>query len=413
MLPLNSEITFFPVIRALNITDGWNVEGTPHNRAIWQHNIAIPAQCGDYVVRNLLQWNTRSLFINKDYMQLKEGLIKAGFQVIKEDREKAVLFNPSPSSYFMRLERNALAIGKASPGLVMNYPWMVQGRSAFLEDYLPEELAHFKLVYLTEPQVRDFRRFEEIVAGLAKSGKTVIIEPGREETWPFFGTNPYWEKILSGSKLVPVKGSPYPHKEIPLEPDPSGQAPAMGNMDGIWMELVTGDKRVPVIGYKSVGGGRVYFVGLALGQQLQTGPGREIRALLEQLMDLARPHKGIVPAPFPVSNASWRHDGFSFEYSLEKPEPAWISVTYTPRWKALVDGEKLPVYSLENLILVNLPPGRHAVTFKYGMTWVGWAGIALSAVSLIFAAVICLKFRSMEEWLGRFSMGKVIEKIAE
>ncbi|MDD3268859.1 MAG: hypothetical protein PHX14_06010 [Syntrophomonadaceae bacterium] len=46
-------------------------------------------------------------------------------------------------------------------------------------------------------------------------------------------------------------------------------------------------------------------------------------------------------------------------------------VTYTPRWKATIDGKPWLVYNTKNLILLKLPAGQHQVKIKYGMSWVG------------------------------------------
>ncbi|MHB8155978.1 MAG: 6-pyruvoyl-tetrahydropterin synthase-related protein [Desulfocucumaceae bacterium] len=115
LFPLDSAITYLPLLKGLNMGDGWNIEGTPHNKTIWLHNIAIIEQCGEYVVKNLLQWNTRSVIVNKKYSSIIKNLQALGFQPIKEDQEKILLYNPQKSSYFLHDERNTIAIGRASP----------------------------------------------------------------------------------------------------------------------------------------------------------------------------------------------------------------------------------------------------------------------------------------------------------
>jgi len=314
----------------------------------------------------------------------------------------------------MRQNKSGIVLGKASLGVIEYFPWLAWGQSPVLEEYPKDLLDSFQLIYIIEPEVRNFNRFQDIIAGLAAAGKTVIIEMGLAETWPVFGTNLYWDKIFPGAALVATPGSPFA-KSVSLDPDPGGQAPVMGNLDGVWLEMRAGDLRAPAVGFKYINGSRVYFVGLAMGQMLNSSHGREIRAILEQLMDLARPNKNYVPAPFPVSGANWGHDRFSFEYTLERPEPVWISITYAPRWKASVDGAPVPVYNLENLLLVNLPAGRHTVTFKYGMTWVGWTGIGLSALSALIAAVICINMKKLEARLNRTGdfFRRVVEAIAD
>ena len=387
--PVGSETTYFPMLRGLNMADGWNIEGTPHNRAIWQHNIAIPIGCGDYVIRNLLQWNVRAVMVSNSYQQLQERLKEAGFAERLRDAGKTLLISSLPSSYFMQMDRNAIAIGKAAAGLVMHFPWIVQGVSYSLEDYSPQELAPFRLIYLIEPEVKDLRRFEEKLRALAAAGKMVIIEPGKADFWPVGGSIPYREKVVPGACLSPgpVAGSLF-NSAFSLGNDVEGELPVIGNLDEVWLEMVAGGVRAPVVGWKNVDGGRVYFVGLALGQQLGTACGGQIKALLERLMDLAAPRKEIFLLPFEVQEAEWGHDSFQFRYSADKTELVWVSVTYSRRWKAFLDGEPLLVRNLENLILLELPAGEHEVILRYGMTWVSWLGIGIALLALLMLVLI-------------------------
>jgi hypothetical protein len=309
-----SESNYFSMLNNLSITSGWNPEGSSHFRTLLLHNIAIPGGYSDYVVKNLLQWNTRYVFLDHAHSELTESLISNGFELIKDDKTKAVLFNSIPSSYFMRQERNAIAIGRASPGLIMTFPWLVQGYSSYLEDYSEKYLSRFSLIYLVEPEVRSFNKFEEILGKLAGEGKTVIVEMGRAENWPVLGIVPYWETIVSGAEILPINDSPFEQRFI-LDADPKGRASALGNLDEVWMEVKMGEKHLPALGYKYSGGNRVYFLGLALSQQLESSlkwsrgvnakssSGDDIKDLLEQLMDLAEPHKSIVPAAFPVKES--------------------------------------------------------------------------------------------------------------
>ncbi|WP_061213518.1 6-pyruvoyl-tetrahydropterin synthase-related protein [Syntrophomonas wolfei] len=386
-----SHIAYFPMIKGLNMTDGWSIEGTPHNRALWQHNTAIAANCNDYIIRNLLFWNTRSAFIDNRWKKLIEGLQDKGFRLIKEDDKKSILFNPTPSSYFLRQERDALVIGQAAINFEMYFPWMLRGYSSCLEDYPREYLSGFKLIYLIEPEVKDFTSFQRMVEELAEADKVVIVSMGRGETWPLLDVIPYWETIESDYRLKTCENAGITG-EAWLEADPTGQVPALGNLDETWAVMQGEDREVPAIGYKEVNGHRVYFVGLALGQQLNSADGEQIRMMLEQLMDLAHPNKSIVPHPFPVLEDEWRHDGFSFSYDSREPRPVLVSVTYTPRWKAWLDGKALPVQNMDNLIYIQLPAGKHQVSFHYGMSWVGKLGIVLSLLFLLLVALFYYYF---------------------
>lgn len=393
--PCNSDISYFPMLHKLNMTDGWNIEGSLHNRAIWQHNIAIPNHCSHYVVRNLLSWNTRSVYIDNRYNEVIDELKKRNFIVLKKDSTKTVLFKYDPSSYFYRQKRDALVLGKAALSLEMNFPWMIRGYSTFLEDYKDSYLIRFKLIYLIEPEYRDFEEFQRIVEKLAKADKIVIVSMGRDKTFPLLDIIPYWENIDSKSQIITTNKGPLEGTAI-LEADPGGQVPAIGNTDMLWAAVDGAGRKIPAIGYKEVKGHKVYFVGLALGQQLNSSHGKEMKNMLEQLMDLAHPNKSIMPTPFPINQDEWYYDGFKFDYNTKQPAPIQVSVTYTPRWKASIDGKPWPVENMENLIYIKLPAGQHRVSFHYGMTWVGWLGIGLSLLSLLMLIAIYYYFDKIE-----------------
>lgn len=410
LIPMGSEISYFPMTKNLNMTDGWNIEGTPHMYTLWLHNTAISGNYCDYVIKNLKCWNTRSLFVDHRYTSLQRALIQNSFRPIARDKQKILYYNEQPSSYFMVQNRNALVIGKSAPGIEMTFPWMVQGFSNFLEDYPPQYLQQFKVIYLAEPEVRDLLKMQKIIKELAAADKTVIIDMGRSKLWPICGVNPYWEVISPSARLVSTPDSPF-KKDFSLNPDPTGQAAALGNLDSVWAEMIKDDIRIPVLGYKNVGQHRVYFVGLSLGQHIDSAvkwingsnsssiDSKDTKDIIETIINLSKPDKQFAPPPFPVEQPIWTYNGFHFSYKSQQALPLLISVTHSPRWKAQIDGQPLEVYNLENLLMVNLPPGNHRVTFEYGMTWVGRTGVVLSLISLILVLLVGLNLTKLNKLL--------------
>jgi|GEM_PF-1785856 len=398
---------YFAMVNGLNSTHG-NSTSSPYSITNVQYNIAVSSQCPDYIVKNLLNWNTRYVYLNGEYEPLRDDLLQHGFYE-KKDTQDVTLISPTPSSYFMRQQRDSIAIGLAAAPLVVTFPWLVQGESATLENYMPQYLDKFKLIYLIEPDVKDFKKFQQMVFDLLDAGKTVVVSMGNSKVWPLAGIIPYWENIPSDSKLMPTDGSPF-KQQISLDPDPYGQTPAMGNLDVIWMQMEAGTKHVPAIGYKNVNGHRLYFVGLSLDKQLNAtarwsrgyqadiSHSKEIASLFEQIMDISQPNKNIVPEPFPVYDERWGHDSFSFKYKSDQPVSVLVSITHSLHWKGKLDSSPLNVQQLENLILLDLPAGEHQVAMNYGMTWVGWLGMALSIFSILIVILIYFRF----EYLHRF-----------
>ncbi len=382
--PTHSAITFFPMLMGLNTADGWNIEGTLHNRAIWQHNIAISIDQNEYVVRNLLRWNVRTAIISTSYPNLIECLKNYGFRIIGGDTERVLMKSDHPSSYLVRPTGTGVALGKAARTLVMHFPWLVEGHSTSLEAYKPEELESYKLIYIIEPDIANLSEFENQVRDLADSGKTVIIEWGRADAWPLLGTFPFWDRILPGSYLQPT--DVHWSNSIALEPDPSGQATFIDDLSVVLFDAIAGDTRGSAIGYVQIGNGRVYFVGLSLGQTLHLSHGREVSAILEAIMSEAGVSKNIVPSAFSVTDAQWSSAGCTFKYEASEDKSVWISVTYSPRWKAFVDGHQIDVGRVDNLVHLDLPSGSHTVSLRYGSSWVSRAGLILSM--LFFAGCV-------------------------
>lgn len=389
----NSEIAYFPFLQGLNMTDGWNIEGTPHCRSIWLHNIALSRGASDYVTRNLLRWNAQFVLINSRFEDLRTSLTMHGFDLISDHSSITFLRSSSESSYFMKADTDSLAIGVASPHVVMHFPWFVQGQSDYLEDYSDSMLSSYRLIYLAEPRVRSVHRFEQIVRNLVAHGKIVYIEWGRADALPIFGTLPVWYSAIEGTSLEPTSRLSS-LSGVPLPPDPSGRVVLFDNLDEVLWNFVSKGQSTPAIGYMNIDAGRLCFVGLALSQMLTTDGGLAAKPVLEAVLDLASPNKSFVPAPFDVLNSHWRHDGFSFEYEVDEQTPIIVSITHSPRWKATIDGTSLPIGQTENLIRLDLPAGRHSVNFTYGVTWVTWMGLALS---LFFASIVMAVHRYLKK----------------
>jgi uncharacterized membrane protein len=417
--PVNSNMTYFPLLYDFNMADGWNIEGTPHNHALWLHNTALSCDCDMYAVKNLMQWNAHSVLISRNYVNLKKAMEGIGYSEIDGFEGLILMHNPSKSSYFYKQNRDAIAIGKGIEGFSMSFPWVVAGESPNLDDYSEEELSPYKLIYFIEPDIKDLSAFEERVKQLSKQGKTIMIEMGRTEEWPILGVMPYDVTYDSSASLKPNKSTltDIKYRYIPLTY--SGQSCALSGLDTVYYTLKqksdTGE--YPAIGAKKVEGKNIYFVGMGLSQLLSPSVIRtlglvaiqpemserdnDIKTLLELLMDNAKPSKKILLDPFYPDSSVWSYNSAAFKYSMDKPDDIIISLTTTPRWKIFLDGKPIPSYNFENLILLKLPAGTHSVELKYERTWVGWTGVALSILSFILILLADSYFNHIYRFLSR------------
>jgi hypothetical protein len=76
--------------------------------------------------------------------------------------------------YASRKKRNCYWSGSAQTG--DEFSMVCSGKSASLEDYTQSYLQPFNLIYLIEPEVKDFGKFQNSVSKLADSGKLSLYQ---------------------------------------------------------------------------------------------------------------------------------------------------------------------------------------------------------------------------------------------
>ena len=104
-----------------------------------------------------------------------------------------------------------------------------------------------------------------------------------------------------------------------------------------------------------------------------------------------------------VTEHHWDYNGGSFTYESDMQQDVIVSVTYTPRWTATVDGKEIPVGQMEHLITLTLPAGRHTVELKYGITVYGLVGYIISAVGVVLFLVLMLAWNGIVRLYDRMS----------
>lgn len=424
--------TYFPLSNDLNISDGWNIEGTPHNRAIWNFVIANPSGCFDYIAKNLAYWNVRYLLLNEEFMQVAQELAdKYQFRFTAKRGGHSFYYSKVQSSYFLVDHRNALLFGAGAPGLAMEFPYLINEQRNSITDYSLKELKKYKLIYLCEPEVKTKQEKEAIeatVEELIDSGITVLIEPATAEGYALFDVTvadvaledePYIQKqpgsrINTGIEIIPIDES-------------MKFGRAIFGLEDVYYKLSQNGGRLEndIIGAKKAGSGEVIFIGKHLSQYLKAVYSRnwgvppdstgypecsdDVKALFEDIFSTYGVNKDFWPDPFPVKKADWNYKGVDFEYSSPTAKEMTVSVTYSPRWKATLDGKLIPVGQKENLITLDLPAGDHEVKLTYGLTKYGIAGYIISLLGLlifilflIFYDIIMYHFRQVCTKTSRF-----------
>jgi hypothetical protein len=150
----------------------------------------------------------------------------------------------------------------------------------------------------------------------------------------------------------------------------------------------------PVLGYKNVGNGRVWFVGVNLLYYAQLAHQDGLRDYIRaNVLGGTSVSTSLTMRPLAVQGYAETPTGLSFIYESAEPVSALVSYTYSPRWRATIDGIAVAMDSRDHLIRLSLPPGVHQVDIRYdafGTIWpvLGWAvgilgGVCAAAVWLV------------------------------
>lgn len=416
---IGSSEVYFSYLHNYNISNGWNIEGTTQNRIIYNNNIAFPIKEYGYILKEIALWNVKYLLLDDSYIDIM-GPLKTdlGFEEAEENREGlTLLVNDQPSSYYLLDHRNALIVSDGLQGLSINFPNLVQGKSENLWDYSEEELQEYDLIYIIEPTIdsrTDKSRFEKKVTDLVNTGVKVIIEAAPSNIFDIFGVQTKDEVFEGSPNLTVTELSPIQTGDVSIDKN-SYYARVRGlyGLDEVYADFKydNSDIRTNVLGTKKVGKGEVVFVGAHLSQYLSgvyvrnNGIGAlndtvkansdKIKNIFEQLFQYYNVNEAYLPEVFgDVTEQDWGYDGGSFTYDSEQTKKVTVSVTYSPRWTAVIDGKSISLDQREHLITLTLPAGKHRVELHYGITMYGKIGYGIS----IFGAVSLLLFLCLWKW---------------
>lgn len=410
LTPICSDETFFPMKYNLNMCDGWNIEGTPHNRFIWTHNIAIQSKCNNFIIKNMAFWNVRYYYFDAAYKDITAALPD---RIDKRANRKGndFLYDPKPSSYYMTDPRNALVIGKGGIGIGVEFANLVFDDRTDIRKFTDEELRNYDVIYMNQLEIktlRDKKQIEDKIRSLLKRGVKFIIEPEFSVRMDLFGVTAYNVRKERGAQIVPLDPS---KKTLDVPTDDAEYIQVLGGIDEPMMQLVQneGKLRNSIVGKKKVEGGEIIFVGARLSQYLTAvhiqswGMASEgvmakplaenkegFKNLFRDLLHQVGVKNEFMPNDFPIIMHQWDYKSGKFHYYADKETPLIVSVTFAPRWQAKIDGRPVPIYSHENLISINVPAGDHTVTLEYGLTRYAILGYIISGLSLIVLIVVLI-----------------------
>lgn len=388
---LNSEQAYFALNHGFNLSNGWNIEGTPHAETYRQFNQCYGHGYEEYVVSQWALWNVRGVIIDDRSPRLLSMLENQGWHRQVSDGGLTILRSGEASAYFQKYLSRVLVIGRSSFHLRKVIPSITEGSNPDPLSYEDDYLDLFEVLYLYDlPPLEGHReRLEQWILRWIKRGKRVVVDMSSTQMPDLFGVRVRQMTVSGSLTLSATPGSPLASAVIELS---EGTAASYSGLDKVWMTVEVDGNAAAVCGIRELQHGDVCFIGLHLPRLSTATSKQEVADLLSAIIGprhCSRIEQGI---PFDVE-ARWDDRGVSFDYDSDYETPLVISITYTQRWHATIDGSTAPIYRNESLILMILPSGSHSVRLTYGRSpavYLGWA-VSLAGVSLCVVCSTALK----------------------
>jgi hypothetical protein len=385
-----------------NLIGGWGLENTPHHEQI-RRVLGAPEWSHQYLDRLFSMWNVQQVVVRGDSTEtdsILSFLAEAGFEGPSTQGEFEIWRgNPTGSPVQEIPSDRMLVIGERPHTLLMVYPFAEESTSAQLSAHTLDELSRYSAIALVRfgNSRADLRKSEAILEQYLISGGVVVADlSGMEGSFSrslgFLGVNtlrlsleePFnvrWSEALEGLESPKSTGGSIAE---------AWSGPTFTGLDVVLAEVEFDDRWFPVLGYRQVGEGRIWFVGLNLLYYAQLTQSTDFVTAIRDItltdVDLSR-DTGFEA----LSVAEWTADGNGLSFTVDAGghpiEEALVSYTFSPRWQALIDGEEVPFSDYEHLIKLSLPPGIHLVEIRYNRFGTVWPLIGFG-VGVLGAAVL-------------------------
>ena len=368
------------------LVNGWALENTPHHKAL-RRVLSATEWSPEYLEHILSIWNVSVAVVGGEQLGVdfaRTALEEIGFEYQQIRGDYEIWIDPQPAGMLQHIpEQRMLLLGDRLPPFLMTYPFAEEAREDSLSHLSVDEMQNYAAIglYRFERSTNEIREDGAHLTEYLEDGGRLILElSGMEEvfgrTLDLLGVNvlrlsfPVTMHVRWADELgdLPIA--------LPLDVvAPEGWSGAVYNgLDAVYGEVAFGDEWYPILGYKDIGEGRAWFIGLNLMYYAQLGGDEEIVTAIRDLtlgeLDV---NQNVLLEPVEYTNFTASGRNLSFETDLDDTfEKVLVSFTYSPRWRVSLDGEDVPCGVYENLIQLTLPQGEHEIQIVHqplGTIW--------------------------------------------
>lgn len=392
--PTDQEVYF--AAKAVPIVNGWALENTPQQDALRRY-LTAPSWRTPYLAHLLALWNVGSAVVSgssRDAQAARSSLGEAGFQLGNSSGPYEIWTLPQAPGYVQALPADQmLVLGDRLGPFLGAFPFAAEADRPMFSDLPVGALESHPAIGLYRfensgplPQ-SDVDRLTRYL----NAGGTIITDlSGMEDrfgkTLDFFGVTVV-KLNLAGSMDLSWEGEaaglPQNLALGALAPEGWSGAAYQG-LDGVLGRVSYEGRSFDVLGYRDVGQGRIWFVGLNLLFYAQEAGNQD---MVDRLRDIVlqgvRLDTSVVYPEIAVSNWNADGTGLTFNYQTSKDvKSALVSFTYSPRFRASIDGQPVPLADFEHLMKISLPAGQHSVSVTYHPYGTVWPWLGLLALFL-------------------------------
>ncbi len=389
--PTDQEVYF--TAKAVPIVNGWALENTPQQEALRRY-LSAPSWGTQYLSHLLGLWNVQEAVVSgesSDAQAARSSLADSGYKLAQSSGSYEIWAAPQAPGFVQALpERQMIVVGNRLNPMLGAFPFAQEADRQNLRALPADALDGHPVLglYQFEPSGALPQTDIDRLTRFLDAGGTIVVDlSGMEDqfgkTLDFFGVTVVKLSFTGAMNLswqAEASGLPESLPFANLAPDGWSGAAYQG-LDGGLGSVTYEGRPFDVFGYRDVGQGRIWFVGLnLLYYAQQTGNHDLVDRIQKTVLGGVEVDTSLRYQAVPITDWNAGGTGLSFNYSSPSDVPsAMVSFTYSPRFRAAIDGQPVSLSSYQHLMELNLPAGQHTVSVDYhpfGTVW-PWLGLVV------------------------------------
>jgi hypothetical protein len=383
---------------AADLINGWALENTPHHTTL-RRVLSAPDWGPDYLESLFSRWDVRTVVISggAEADGAREFAEAAGFTRMAAIGRYEIWRAAAASARVQAIpEQSMLLVGDSLSSLLAAFPFAEEATAGEFSAAQSGRLGEYPVIglYRFASNPADVESLETQFRNYLEAGGTLVVDlSGMEDlfgqTLTLFGVNTLRMAFHDSISLHWVDETAGLPATLPLSglSEKTWSGAVYEGLDSVLAYADVEDSSFPVFGYRSIGKGKVWFIGgNLLYYAQQTGQDDYRRYLRASVLAGTSLSTDLGMPPVPIQGYVETADGLRFDYAADSSVHALVSYTYSPRWRAEVDGVPVGISSRDHLIRLFLPPGAHHVEIRYDPFGTVWPGLGWLAG---FFAVIC------------------------